>query len=135
MLDDALKKNIALGVNIKNIDESKIEEVINLSELKTLVTKLPAGLNTEVGERGARLSGGEKQRIGIARALYHNPKILIFDEATNALDIKTEESIMSSIKRTQGEKIILIISHKKITLGFCNRIIEIKDGTLKEHNA
>ena len=94
---------------------------------------LSSGLDTDVGERGARISGGEKQRVGIARALYKNPQILIFDEATNALDLKTEELIMSSIKRLQKEKAILIISHKKRTLGFCNRVVELENGVLKEH--
>lgn len=134
LLDDSLKKNIALGVEDENIDESKIDELVNLLELKTLVDALPAGLNTEVGERGTRLSGGEKQRIGIARALYNNPQILVFDEATNALDLKTEELIMSSIKRLQREKAILIISHKKMTLNFCNRTVELKNGILQERS-
>ena len=90
------------------------------------------GIDTEVGERGIRLSGGEKQRVGIARALYNNPQILIFDEATNALDLKTEKLVMESIKKLQAEKIILIISHKKITLDFCNRIVELKNGVLED---
>ena len=135
LLDESLKKNIALGVNVKKVDESKIEEVIDLLDLKTLVNTLPVGMETEIGERGTRLSGGEKQRIGIARALYNDPQILIFDEATNALDIKTEESIMSSIKKLLKEKIILIISHKKKTLSFCNRVVELKNGVLKESDA
>jgi len=135
LLDESLKKNIALGVNVKKVDESKIEEVIDLLDLKTLVNTLPVGMETEIGERGTRLSGGEKQRIGIARALYNDPQILIFDEATNALDIKTEESIMSSIKKLLKEKIILIISHKKKTLSFCNRVVELKNGAIKESDA
>ncbi len=133
LLDDSLKKNIALGIDDKDIDNLKINEIINLSELNTLVESLPQGLNTEVGERGTRLSGGEKQRIGIARALYNNPKVLIFDEATNALDIKTEESIMSSICKIKKEKAILFISHKKVTLSFCDRVVELKNGLLQNN--
>ena len=130
LLDDTIKKNIALGVDDKNIDILKINEVIGLSGLKELIDSLPKGVDTEVGERGTRLSGGEKQRIGIARALYNNPHILILDEATNALDVRTEELVMSSIKKIQSKKIIFVISHKKATLGFCNRVINLKDGTL-----
>ena len=130
LLDDTIKKNIALGVDDKNIDILKINEVIGLSGLKELIDSLPKGVDTEVGERGTMLSGGEKQRIGIARALYNNPHILILDEATNALDVRTEELVMSSIKKIQSKKIIFVISHKKVTLGFCNRVINIKDGTL-----
>jgi len=130
LLDDTIKKNIALGVDDKNINVLKINEVINLSGLKELIASLPEGVDTEVGERGARLSGGEKQRIGIARSLYNNPHILILDEATNALDVKTEELVMSSIKKIQSKKIIFVISHKKITLGFCNKVIDLKEGTL-----
>ena len=128
LLDDTLKKNIALGVSSENVNSEKIDELISLLDLKTLVNSLPKGIDTEVGERGIRLSGGEKQRVGIARALYNNPQILIFDEATNALDLKTEKLVMESIKKLQAEKIILIISHKKITLDFCNRIVELKNG-------
>jgi len=132
LLDDTLKKNIALGVSSENVNSEKIDELISLLDLKTLVNSLPKGIDTEVGERGIRLSGGEKQRVGIARALYNNPQILIFDEATNALDLKTEKLVMESIKKLQAEKIILIISHKKITLDFCNRIVELKNGVLED---
>ena len=83
------------------------------------------------GERGVQVSGGEKQRIGIARALYHDRPIYIFDEATNALDEFTENEILKSLKNHLKNKIVIIISHKPSTLSFCDRIYSLKNKELK----
>ena len=89
------------------------------------------GLNSQVGERGVQLSGGQIQRVGIARALYNNPEILILDEATASLDSQTEMNFMNSIKKLKGSMTILIISHRMSTLKDCNKIFKIQDKKLQ----
>ena len=90
LIDDSIKKNIAFGVNENDINYKKIDEVLKISKLNDFIENLSDGLETIIGERGVKISGGQKQRICIARALYFDAPILIFDEATNALDSKTE---------------------------------------------
>ena len=109
LTDDTLKNNIAFGIKNKEINDNNLENSIYLSELTEMIKNLPDGLNTEVGERGVRLSGGQRQRIGIARALYHNPEILVLDEATSSLDTDTESSIVDSLREIKCKKTILII--------------------------
>ena len=89
---------------------------------------LDNGLNTEIGERGARISGGQRQRIGIARALYNNPEILVLDEATSALDNETERAVMDSIDALNGKKTLIIIAHRLTTIQNCNYIYKIENG-------
>ena len=95
---------------------------------------LPNKDNTFVGEHGIKLSGGQRQRISLARALYINSPILVFDEATSSLDTLTESNIMSSIKKLKGEKTILIVAHKLSTLDYCDSIYEIKTLSFKNIN-
>ena len=86
------------------------------------------GIDTEMGERGIRLSGGQLQRIGIARALYNDPKVLIFDEASSALDNETEKKIMHDINKLKGDKTILIIAHRLSTLENCDKVFKIDNN-------
>ena len=128
MIDDTLERNIALAINDENIDKKKIEQVIKLSNLEKLFNK--DDKNYSLGERGLQISGGEKQRIGIARALYFNREIYIFDEATNALDEETEKFILGNVKNFLKNKIVIIISHKNSTLKFCDKIFDFVDGKI-----
>ena len=89
-------------------------------------------IHTSVGERGLQLSGGQRQRIGIARALYHNPAVLIFDEATSSLDGSTEKKIMNTIYSLRNNKTIILISHRIKTLKECDYIFFIKDGQITD---
>ena len=91
LTDDTLKRNIAFGVNDDEIDISRLNEVVKMSNIDKFILSLPKGLDTTLGERGVRLSGGQLHRIGIARALYRNPKILVLDEATSSLDVENEK--------------------------------------------
>ena len=91
---------------------------------------MPEKYQTTIGERGIRLSGGQRQRIGIARALYHDPNILIFDEATNALDNHTEKAVMDAVNNIGNNKTIIIIAHRLSTLEKCDKIFSLKKGEI-----
>jgi ABC-type bacteriocin/lantibiotic exporter with double-glycine peptidase domain len=92
---------------------------------------LPNKIKTNLNEFGSNISGGQRQRIAIARAVYHDPQILIFDEATNALDEKTEDKIFTNLKKFYSNKIMIIVSHKKKNLGICNKIYSLQDKKIK----
>jgi ATP-binding cassette subfamily C protein len=121
ILDDSLTKNIVFGSNHKNIDLNWIKRCVRLVELSDFVKSLKNGLDTILGEDGSKISGGQKQRIGLARALYSKPKIIVLDEATNALDKKIESSILETVVNLNKEITFVIISHDNQVLKICNR--------------
>jgi ABC-type bacteriocin/lantibiotic exporter with double-glycine peptidase domain len=131
LTDSSIKNNIAFGVGKDDIDYQLVQECAKLSEIHEFIKKLPDGYNTNIGEAGAILSGGQIQRIGIARALYNNPKILILDEATNSLDTITEKKVMESIHNKLGNKITtIIVAHRINILKNCNIIFYLEKGKL-----
>jgi ATP-binding cassette, subfamily B, bacterial PglK len=132
LTDDSLKNNIAFGFEESEIDEKKLMNAIKYSNLEDFIQSLDDGVSTFVGERGLRLSGGQKQRIGIARALYNEPSVLVFDESTSALDQKTEEEITKIINKL--DKTMIIIAHRKNTLKNCDIVYELINGSIKESN-
>ena len=125
LFDDTLKNNICMPGN-KKIDEKLLKKVIKQADLEKFVKKLPNGLNNRVGERGSKVSGGQKQRIGIARSLYHDTDLLIFDEITSSLDSKSESNIMRLISKIK-DKTIILITHKKKNLIVCNKVINLNN--------
>ncbi len=127
MLDDSIRRNIAFGVDDSDIDDDRVWAVLKEAQMMDFVKDLPDGLDAQIGERGVRISGGQRQRLGIARALYHNPQILIFDEATSALDNDTETAIMDAIDSLHGQKTMVIIAHRLRTIENCDIIYEVKD--------
>tara|TARA_A100001388_G_C28643742_1_gene438400 strand:- start:427 stop:870 length:444 start_codon:yes stop_codon:yes gene_type:complete len=130
--NSSIKENIAFGFTKKEIDMKQIKKVSNLAKISDYVESLPYGYETIVGEGGGNLSGGQLQRIALARALYRNPKVLIFDEITSALDKKTEEEVLSSIQSLDEKITIIMIAHSKSTLRNCDRVIEIENGKIKK---
>lgn len=130
LADDTIRRNIAFGLPDDEIDEEKLKTAIEASQLTELVGSLPGGLDTIIGERGARLSGGQRQRIGIARALYHNPDVLILDEATSALDNTTEKYVIEAIERLKGERTIIMIAHRLTSVQGCDVLHLMKDGKI-----
>lgn len=132
LTDDPIRDNVAFGVKREDIDDKRIWEVLEEAQLKEFVESLPEGLNTSVGERGVRISGGQRQRLGIARALYHNPEILVFDEATSALDTETETAIMEAIDKFHGRKTMIIIAHRLRTIENCDMIFKVEGGKIEE---
>lgn len=131
LTDDTLLNNISFGVDKTEINFVAVEKAIDLAQLRTFVSNLPDGLNTIVGERGVKLSGGQRQRIGIARALYSEPEILVFDEATSSLDNETEISLVESISNLQGIKTLIVVAHRMTTIKNCDLIFEINNGSLR----
>jgi ABC-type multidrug transport system fused ATPase/permease subunit len=130
LTDASIKENIALGFEGKDIDESRIWEVLKSVYLDGFVKTLPNGLNTLIGEDGVRLSGGQRQRLGIARALYHSPEILIFDEATSSLDNETEKEVTEAIESLSKSTTLIIIAHRLSTIKKCDCIYLMKDGKI-----
>ncbi len=133
--DTTILENIGHGIDKGLISISRVNEVIKEAQLENLINSLPNGLFTKVGERGVKLSGGEQQRIGIARALYKNPEILILDEATSALDLLTESEFISSIDELKKTKTIIIVTHRLSTINDCDTIFKIKNGRLSIQNS
>jgi ATP-binding cassette, subfamily B, bacterial PglK len=130
LLDDTLRRNIALGVEDVDVDEAALHEAVELAQLREFVSSLLDGLDTTVGERGVRVSGGQRQRIAIARALYHRPDVLIFDEGTAALDMTTEAELMSAMDRLRGNRTIILVAHRLSTVRGCDRVLFIESGRL-----
>ena len=128
--DDTIRNNVAFGVDSNKIDDAEVWRALEEAQLKSFVEELPNGLDTKVGERGARISGGQRQRIGIARALYRNPDVLVFDEATSALDTNTEREVMGAIEGLQGTKTIIMIAHRLSTIENCDSVYRIENGLI-----
>ena len=130
--DDTIMANIAFGVEPKDINQDMIKKVSKIANLhQFVVDELPKQYQTIIGERGVRLSGGQRQRIGIARALYHDPKVLILDEATSALDNQTEKKVMDALNDLGKNLTIIIIAHRLETVKKCDKIFLLENGMLK----
>ena len=130
LADETLRSNVAFGLPEAEIDDSKVMNAIKLAQLETMLERLPLGLDTIVGEDGTRLSGGQRQRIGIARALYHDPKVLIMDEATSALDNITEKQIIEAIESLKGDHTLIMIAHRLTTVKNCDKLYFMEDGAI-----
>ena len=129
MLDDTIINNITFNFDNKKVDKKKLENAINISQLKETIKKLKNGVNTKLNVQCINLSGGEKQRIALARAIYRDKDIFFLDEFTNAIDIETEKKIISKLKKIKN-KTFIIISHKKSTINECDKIWKLQKGKL-----
>ena len=132
ILDDTLRRNIAFGLPDDEIDDGTVAEAVELAQLATFVASLPNGLDTQLGERGVLISGGERQRVAIARALYRRPSVLVFDEGTSALDNVTEAALIRMIDRIRGDRTIVVVAHRLTTVRKCDRIFLVVDGRISD---
>lgn len=128
--DSTFRSNIALGVPPHEVDESRVTEAVTLAQLDDFVSSLPEGLDTVVGERGVKVSGGQRQRLAIARALYRRPSVIVFDEGTSALDTHTEGQLMAALSALRNDRTIIAVAHRLSTVQDCDRVALIEDGRL-----
>ena len=131
LADDTIFANIGFGYDKKDINKNSVIQAAKAANLhEFIINELPMGYETIIGERGIRLSGGQRQRLGIARALYHNPKVLVLDEATSAMDSVTEKLIMDAINILKKNTTIILIAHRLTTIKNCDKIFLLDKGKL-----
>jgi ATP-binding cassette subfamily C protein len=131
LMDDTIRRNVAFALPDKDIDQLAVSRALEAAQLNVFVNNLPLGINTVVGNRGIRLSGGQRQRIGIARALYHDPRLLVMDEATSSLDNETEREVIEAIGRLRGTRTIVMIAHRLTTVKGCDKLYLLENGRVK----
>lgn len=127
LLDASLKENIAFGEKNEKINQEYLELAIKGANLTSFIDNLSNGIDTNIGERGSKISGGQIQRIAIARELYRNPSILILDEATSGLDYKNEKKIFENLKQLKNRMTIIIVSHNKKTIEICDNLLDLNN--------
>ncbi|MEN9062211.1 ABCB family ABC transporter ATP-binding protein/permease [Ponticoccus litoralis] len=130
LFNDTIRYNIAYGRD--GASQAEVEDAARAAQIHDFITSLPEGYDTQVGERGLKLSGGEKQRVGIARTLLKNPPILLLDEATSALDTETEASIQEALRRAGEGRTVITIAHRLSTIADADRIVVLQDGEVVE---
>lgn len=134
LTDTSIALNVAFGVKAEEVDMERVHHAAQLAGIQDFIEQgLPEKYETKVGERGVRLSGGQRQRIGIARALYGNPRILVFDEATSSLDTETEKTVMNAIRELAHKMTIVMVAHRVNTLEPCDVIYRLEAGSVVQH--
>ena len=128
IIDNTILANITLGLNPDEVDRERLREAVETSKLDEIIRQLPDGMDTVVGQKGSKLSGGQAQRLGIARALYRDVDVIVLDEATKSIDPQTEAEIIGNITRMKKEKTIIMVTHKLQTLQQCDRIYMLEGG-------
>ena len=130
IMNGTIKQNVCMGFDEKSVDDNLVWNALSLAHLQTFVANLPAGLDTQVGDRGAKMSGGQRQRLGIARALLTQPNLLVLDEATSSLDGETEAGIAESIQKMRGKTTVLMIAHRLSTVRGADKVVYLAKGKL-----
>jgi ABC-type multidrug transport system fused ATPase/permease subunit len=130
IIDASLRENVAFGVDPAAIDDERVLTAVEQAHLGALLDELPDGLATPLGETGARISGGQRQRLGVARALYHDTDVLILDESTAGLDGETEELLLTTLDELKRDRIVLVVSHHRQVMERCDRLVVIESGRI-----
>ncbi len=131
LLDASLADNIAFGVEPIDVDPERLRAAARGARLEELIASLPNGYQEKLGDHGARVSGGQRQRIGIARALYRDAALLVFDEATSSLDGAAEEEVIATLAMLRGQHTVILIAHRPSSVRHCDEIFELQDGTVR----
>jgi ABC-type multidrug transport system fused ATPase/permease subunit len=126
----SIRENVALGYPMSSATDSLVWKAIETAQLRPFVESLSNGLDTSVGDRGTRISGGQRQRLGIARAMFTQPKLLVLDEATSALDGQTEKEIINSIASLRGQVTVLVVAHRLATVRMVDQLIYMDQGKI-----
>ena len=132
LLDDTIRQNVAFGVPTDEIDDERVREALYVAQVGSFVmNELADGLETVVGENGVRLSGGQRQRLGLARSVYHNPDVLVMDEATSDLDNETESQVMRALNDLKTDRTFITIAHRLSTVRNCDRLFFLERGRIE----
>jgi ABC-type multidrug transport system fused ATPase/permease subunit len=130
IINGTIKENICMGFPAQRVADSLIEDALQIAQLKDLVFSLPDSINSHVGDRGTRISGGQRQRLGIARAIFTKPKLLILDEATSSLDGETESNFSDAIRELRNKVTVVMIAHRLSTVRQADRVIYMESGEI-----
>jgi ABC-type multidrug transport system fused ATPase/permease subunit len=130
LLDDTIRRNVAFGLGDKEIDDEHVWRCLRLAQVAHFVEETPRGLDTRVGERGVAVSGGERQRIAIARALYREPSVIVLDEGTSALDTSTERDVLGTLGGADRDETVVLVAHRLSTVRACDRIAVFERGRI-----
>jgi ABC-type multidrug transport system fused ATPase/permease subunit len=125
-----IRENVALGYPLESVTNEAVLNALKVANLGDFVNSLPDGIETVVGERGARLSGGQRQRLGIARAMFTRPCLLVLDEATSSLDGETEAGISESIQALHGVTTVVVIAHRLSTVKSADLVVYLSEGEI-----
>jgi ATP-binding cassette subfamily C protein len=131
LMDETVRRNVAFGLPDQDIADDRVWNALRAAQVDHFVRSLPGGLKAMVGERGDRLSGGERQRLGIARALYHDPQVLVVDEGTANLDNETEAAIVRTLAGLREVKTIIVVAHRLSLVRNCDRVYLLKEGRVQ----
>lgn len=131
IMSGSVNENVALGFPFEEQDQERIKAAIEVAQLTEFIANLPQGFETQLGERGSRISGGQRQRLGIARALFTDPEILVLDEATSALDGQTELEVSEAINNLKGKVTVVMIAHRLSTVRNADKVVYMEDGFIK----
>lgn len=135
LVSGSIATNVALGINSGEVDRDRVLNALNDAHLSEVVLKLPEGIDTELGKLKEGLSGGQIQRIGLARALYSKPGLLVLDEATSALDAESELEIQNALNEMKGEVTVVLIAHRLNTVQHCDKVFLIEEGRVADQGA